>query len=105
MSDFQEYYLTEELNHPKLDNRFVTILINYLEKRFPSYGDLTSGIGEELGKSGMSADDMLIVRKKISGIVNKEKVRFLEKVRAKVEKLGRQSEPVVPPNPTTPTVG
>ena len=100
MNDFKNFYLTEDNMSGKDYSRFVTILINYLDKRFPSYGDLITGIGEELGKLGLSTDEMEKIRIKVSKLINNEKVKFLNRIRAHVGKIySPQSEPVKPVEP------
>ena len=87
--EFKYHYMSEESEQKPLSDQFIGSLMNYLEKRFPSFGDLDNGINSELRKYMEVGDgkDVTKVKKKIGDIVQAEKQRYLNKVRGRVEKI------------------
>jgi len=83
-----------------IDPAFTTGLANYLEKRFPTYGDFDVAIGNEIRKY-MKGDNSYVkkVKKRIHEIIQKCKNRFLHDITNKVEKIKVQpkADPQAPP--------
>jgi hypothetical protein len=71
-----------------LDPIFIARLSNYLEKRFPSFGDFNTAIGLELRKY-MSGDNNQIkkMQRKIHNVINKAKEKFLHSIEDKCNKI------------------
>lgn len=92
--------LEEESASIGINHAFISGLSNYLEKRFPAYGDFDVAIGNEIRKY-MKADNSYVkqVKKRIHDIINKCKARFLHDITIKVEKIKVQpKDPILPPN-------
>jgi hypothetical protein len=81
----------EESASVGIDQSFISGLTNYLEKRFPTYGDFDLAVGNEIRKY-MKGDNSYVkkVKKRIHEIINKCKSRFLHDITNKVEKINIQ---------------
>jgi hypothetical protein len=77
----------EDMN--TLDPKFITRLINYIDKLFPSYGNLDHNISIELKSIMDNKDtkDIQKVKKKIHNILMKCKSKLLTRVKDQVEKI------------------
>lgn len=83
-----------------IDSAFIAGMCNYLEKRFPNYGDFDVAVGNEIRKY-MKGDNSYVkkVKKRIHEIITKAKGKFLHDVYNKVEKIKIQPKrnPQQPP--------
>jgi len=90
----------EETSSTEIDPAFISGLANYLEKRFPTYGDFDVAIGNEIRKY-MKGDNSYVkkIKKRIHEIISKCKSRFLHDVTNKTEKIKIQpKDPSLPPS-------
>jgi hypothetical protein len=102
--NFSKHYFTEDAkafaNEVKLlieqddvasvsiNPMFVSRLCNYLEKRFPNYGDFDIAVGNEI-RQHMQGDNSYVkkVKQRIHDIINKSKSKFLRDIHNKVDKI------------------
>ena len=87
--EMQEELTYEETEKSPLNREVVSKLINYLEKRFPSYNDMSDAINVEL-RNYIKVEDgkpVASAKKKIMKILKDEKDKYLERVKSKAEKL------------------
>ena len=72
-----------------LDPQFISRLCNYLEKRFPNYGDFDFAVGNEIRLYMQQSDNTYVkkVKQRIHDIINKAKAKFLRDIYNKVEKV------------------
>jgi len=80
--------IEEESASVGLNPAFVSRLCNYLERRFPNYGDFDVAVGNEI-RQYMQGDNSYIkkVKQRIHEIINKAKSKFLRNIQDKVEKV------------------
>lgn len=84
--------ILEAAQKEELNKKFIVKLMNYLESIFPDYGQFSQNMTTEL-KAHMKigteekAKELKKVRKKIHEIITKEKMRFLNNVQNKVERI------------------
>lgn len=90
----------EESASVQIDSNFVARLVNYLEQKFPNYGEFDIQVANEIRKH-MVGDSGYVkkVKKRIHEIINKCKHKFLHDVTNKVEKIKIQPKrkPQQPP--------
>lgn len=95
--------LKEDEDTNNIDPIFVSRLMNYLEKVFPSYGSFDGAVGKELIKY-VKGDQKHIkkIKKKIHDIISKARVKFLDTVQNKIERVSvtpRNKSPKPIPTP------
>lgn len=80
--------MEEESASIGLNPTFVSRLCNYLEKRFPDYGDFDLAVGNEI-RQYMQGDNVYVkkVKQRIHDIINKAKNKFLRDIHNKVDKI------------------
>lgn len=78
----------EESASVEIDPNFVARLVNYLEQKFPNYGEFDIQVANEIRKH-MLGDNSYVkkVKKRIHEIINKCKNKFLHDITNKVEKI------------------
>lgn len=89
----------EESASVQIDPNFVARLANYLEQKFPNYGEFDIQVANEIRKH-MKGDNSYVkkVKKRIHEIINKCKAKFLHDLTNKVEKIKVQpKDPAKPP--------
>lgn len=104
MKKFEEYYfqeseakafanevkllVEEEVSSVGINPTFISRLTNYLERRFPNYGDFDTAVGNEI-RIYIKGDNAYIkkVKQRIHEIINKAKAKFLRSIQDKVEKV------------------
>lgn len=72
-----------------LDQKFITKLVNHIEKMFPTYAELDSGINIELRNVIRVGDGKEVkkVKQKIHDILQRAKTKLLRDIQNKVEKI------------------
>ena len=104
MNKFQEHYfqeseaksfanevkllVEEEVSSVGINPLFISRLTNYLERRFPNYGDFDTAVGNEI-RIYIKGDNAYIkkVKQRIHEIIHKAKAKFLRSIQDKVEKV------------------
>lgn len=78
----------EEVSSVGINPTFISRLTNYLERRFPNYGDFDTAVGNEI-RIYIKGDNAYIkkVKQRIHDIINKAKAKFLRNIQDKVEKV------------------
>ena len=79
----------EDTSLIKLDPKFLTGLLSFLEKRLPDYSSFNEALGAELLKyvDNSDMDKVRKIKKKIHDIIMKEQIKFFERVRNRVERI------------------
>ena len=112
---FSEHYFKEEISSMikevtliieeesasiEIDKTFISRLSNYLEKKFPAYGDFDVAIGNEIRKF-MKGDNsyVLKVKTRIHDIINKGKAKFLHDIVNKTGKIKVQPKDTIQNTP------
>jgi hypothetical protein len=77
-----------EVDSIGIDPAFTSKLCNYLEKRFPNYGDFDLAVGNEI-RQYMKGENTYVkkVKQRIHDIINKAKQKLLRDVQNKVDKI------------------
>lgn len=83
----------QEMQTVEINPMFVSRLCNYLEKRFPNYGDFDVAVGNEI-RQYMQGDNSYVkkVKQRIHDIITKAKSKFLRDVHNKVDKIKVQKK-------------
>jgi hypothetical protein len=94
------FVLSEDEHSTSLDPVFISGLCNYLEKKFPSFGDLNQVVSIELRKY-INGDNAYYksVRQRIYDIINKLKNKFLKDIENKMEKIQVIPKPIPKSSP------
>ena len=120
MLDFNDFYFNEQIKETflkevqkelnllneeesvsvQIDPNFVARLANYLEQKFPNYGEFDIQVANEIRKH-MMGDNSYVkkIKKRIHEIINKCKSKFLHDITNRVEKIKVQpKDPSLPPS-------
>jgi hypothetical protein len=73
----------------KIDPKFLTSLVSFLEKKLPDYALFNDALGAELLKyaDNTDMDKIRKVKQKMHKVIMAEQVKFLEKVRTRVGRI------------------
>ncbi len=76
-----------DLGKDELDKEFIMRLSGFIEKRFPTYTEVSNALANELRKHVKDGKERKAVKKKIMNILDKAKAKYLEKVETQVERI------------------
>jgi len=76
-------------NKEHINKEFIVKLINFIDSRFPAYGEFDDKILNEIRKYIDQSDnkEVLKIKSKIHQVILNEKKRFLDKLYIKVSKI------------------